>query len=78
MTQTEIRPFRVNIPEEAVTDLHRRITEVCQASDSLISAITVEYDVQEDEPEGTEVFRLEPSSDQLVSRLIARRYPTMT
>jgi hypothetical protein len=66
------------VVDNCAPDLHRRITEVCQASDSLISAITVEYDVQEDEPEGTEVFRLEPSSVELVSKLIARRFSTMT
>lgn len=66
------------VVDNCAPDLHRRITEICRAPDSLISAITVEYDVQEDEPEGTEVFRLEPSSVDLVSRLIARRFPLMT
>lgn len=64
--------------DNCAPDLHRRITEICRESSSLISAITVEYDVQEDEPEGTEVFRLEPSSVPLVAKLIARRFPTRT
>ena len=71
------RTRAIVVVDNSAPDLHRRITEVCQASDSLISAITVEYDVQEDEPEGTEVFRLEPSSIELVSELIARRFPAM-
>ena len=72
------RTHAVVVIDNCAPDLHRRITEICQASDSRISAITVEYDVQEDEPEGTEVFRLEPSSVDLVSKLIARRFPSMT
>ena len=36
MTQTGIRPFRVNIPEEAVTDLHRRIAATRWPSKELV------------------------------------------
>lgn len=72
------RTRAIIVVDNCAPDLHRRITEICRASDSPISTITVEYDVQEDEPEGTEVFRLEPSSGDLVSNLIARRFPTMT
>jgi hypothetical protein len=72
------RTGAIVVIDNCASDLHRRITEICRTSDSPISAITVEYDVQEDEPEGTEVFRLEPSSMDLVSKLIARRFPTMT
>jgi hypothetical protein len=72
------RTRAIVVIDNCAPDLHRRITQVCRASESLISAITVEYDVREDEPEGTEVFRLEPSSSALVSRLISRRYPAMT
>lgn len=59
-------------------ELHRRITQVCQSSDSRISAITIEYDVQDDEPEGTDVFRLAPSSVELLHKLIARHRPNTT
>ena len=31
-----------------------------------MSVITVEYDIREDAPEGTEVFALEPSSVELI------------
>lgn len=71
------RARAVVIVDNCAPDLHRRITEICKSPDCLISAITVEYDVRDDEPEGTEVFRLEPSSIDLVSNLVARRYPTM-
>lgn len=59
-------------------DLHRRMTELCRNAESQLSLISVEYDVQDDEPEGTEVFRLDTSSTEVISKLIARRYPDMT
>ncbi|HEY6768584.1 MAG TPA: hypothetical protein VI386_27815, partial [Candidatus Sulfotelmatobacter sp.] len=56
-------------------DLHGRLSDVCRSPDSPVSVITVEYDIQDGEPEGTEVFRLEPSSSELIEKLIRRRYP---
>ncbi|MGN6572649.1 MAG: hypothetical protein ACTHLO_14670 [Pseudolabrys sp.] len=73
-----LRTRGVVVVDNCAPDLHRRLTEVCRSPESEISAITIEYDVQEDEPEGTEVFRLEPSSLELVSKLIARRFPHLT
>ncbi len=55
-------------------DLHRRLTSVCSASGSLLSLITVEYDVGEDQPEETEVFRLEPASINLIDKMIQARF----
>jgi hypothetical protein len=55
-------------------DLHRTLSETCRFKESQLSLITIEYDVREDEPEGTEVFSLEPASVDLVERLIRRRY----
>jgi hypothetical protein len=72
------RTRAIVVIDNCAPDLHRRITEICRKLDSPISAITVEYDVQDDEPEGTDVFRLEPSSVDILSTLIARRFPQMT
>lgn len=55
-------------------DLHRRLTSVCSAPNSLVSLITVEYDVREDQPEETKVFRLEPSSHELIEKMIQARF----
>jgi hypothetical protein len=55
-------------------DLHRRLTSVCTASGSLVSLITVEYDVREDQPEETEVFRLEPASIALIEKMIQKQF----
>ncbi len=59
-------------------DLHRRVAEVCRSPGSTASAITVEYDIQDDEPEGTEVFRLDTSSLDLIEKLIRRRFPDIS
>jgi hypothetical protein len=55
-------------------DLHRRLSEVCRSVGSPVSVITIEYDIRDDEPEGTEVFRLEPSSNGLIEKLIKHHF----
>lgn len=55
-------------------DLHRRLSEKCRQAQSAISVITVEYDIQEDEPEGTDVYLLEPSSIELIEKIVRRRF----
>lgn len=59
-------------------DLHRRLSDVCRSAESPLSVITIEYDIKDDEPEETEVFRLEPSSDELIEKLIRRRFPIVS
>ena len=56
-------------------ELHQRLSEMCRCAESLISLITVEYDIREDQPEGTEVFSLESASADLIERLVGRRFP---
>ncbi|WP_373033964.1 hypothetical protein [Sulfurovum sp.] len=56
-------------------ELHRRLTSLNSGVQSLVSLITVEYDVREDQPEETEVFHLEPSSDELIEKVIRARFP---
>ena len=59
-------------------DLHSRLSEVCRSPGSTVSVITVEYDIREDQPEGTEVFRLQPSSDELIEKLVSLRFPEVS
>ena len=72
------RKRAIAVVDNCAPDLHRRLTEIARAPESTVSFITVEYDIQEDEPEGTEVFRLEPSSPKLVEELLKRRFPEMS
>jgi len=55
-------------------DLHRSLTSICTAAGSLVSLITVEYDVREDMPEETTVFRLEPASIDIVVKIVQNRF----
>jgi hypothetical protein len=69
------RTCAVLIVDNCGPDLHQRLAEICRAANSLLSVITIEYDVRGDLPEGTTAFKLEPSSVALVERLVERRFP---
>ena len=58
--------------------LHSRLSEVCRSAGSTVSVVTIEYDIQEDQPEGTEVFKLQPSSDGLIEKLVRLRFPEVS
>jgi hypothetical protein len=59
-------------------ELHQRLSELCRRPESEISVITVEYDIKDDEPEGTEVFTLKPSSPELIEKLVNQRFPDLS
>jgi hypothetical protein len=59
-------------------ELHRRLAELCASSESLLSVISIEYDIREDQPEGTEVFDLQPYSNALIEKLLMRRFPALS
>ena len=63
-----------NCPPET----HRRLTEIVKAEGSTVSLLTIEYDIQDGEPEGTDVFILETSSPALIEQLLARRFPSLS
>ncbi|WP_419783480.1 hypothetical protein [Maridesulfovibrio sp.] len=62
------------IVDNCPPDLHEEISKVCTRADSKISLLTIEYDIQGDKPERTEVFRMEPSSNDLIEKLISSRF----
>jgi hypothetical protein len=62
------------IVDNCPPDLHRRLTQTCTESHSSVSLLTVEYDVRDDLPEETSVFRLEPASDDIIEKLIIKRF----
>ena len=59
-------------------ELHRQLSEAARSEGSTISVLSIEYDIQEDQPEGTDVFALETSSIPLIEKLAARRYPNLS
>jgi len=59
-------------------ELHGELAKVAREPNSTISVITVEYDIRDDQPEGTDVFALDTSSPALIEKLVARRYPQVS
>lgn len=59
-------------------DLHRRLSLICSKPNCLVSLITIEYDVRDDQPEETDVFRLEPASTELIEKVILKRFSHIT
>ncbi|WP_205245151.1 hypothetical protein, partial [Desulfovibrio psychrotolerans] len=62
------------IVDNCAPDLHTQLTNICQLKTSKVKLITIEYDIKEDQAESTNVFRLEPSSDTLIAKLIETRF----
>ena len=68
------RTRAVLIVDNCMPELHRQLTQVCSVQDSTVSLLTIEYDVREDLPEETSVFRLEPASEDLIQKLVRNRF----
>lgn len=72
------RTRAVLIVDNCPPDLHRRLSELCGGQTSTVSVLTVEYDVRDDQPEGTRVVTLDTSSPELIEKLVRRRYPQLS
>lgn len=68
------RTRAILIVDNCPPQLHNRLAELCAAPGSSISLLTIEYDIRDDQPEGTQVVTLDTSSPELIERLVARRY----
>lgn len=64
----------VLIVDNCPSDLHRRLSDLCNSRASTISVLTIEYDIRDDQPEGTQVVTLDTSSLELIENLLRRRY----
>jgi hypothetical protein len=72
------RARAVLVVDNCAADLHSRLSDLCRGPDSAISLLTIEYDIQDDQPEGTDVFTLEGSSRQLIEVLLRNRHPRIS
>lgn len=54
-------------------DTHGSLTKKIQ--DTQIALLTIEYDVKDDLPESTEVYKLKPNSTEVIKQVIERHYP---
>lgn len=58
--------------------LHRELSEICRMEESALSLITIEYDIRDEEVEGTDRFILEPASLALILDLVKLRFPDVS
>jgi len=63
-----------NCPRET----HEAIAAVIKGSAGPLSLITVDLDIRDDRPEGTDVFRLQAASEAVMDALIEQRYPALS
>jgi len=63
------------IVDNCKPNTHSELAALCALDGSKVSLITVEYDVRDDEPEQTDVFRLESASRKLVADWIEHSFP---
>ncbi|MCF5666252.1 hypothetical protein GIV47_14905 [Pseudomonas marginalis] len=57
---------------------HSELAHICAHSESCVSLLTIEYDVSDDEPEQTEVFRLRSASTDLVAQWLKQTFPNVS
>ncbi|MBY8318135.1 hypothetical protein KW543_20475 [Vibrio fluvialis] len=58
-------------------DVHRKLQKQVSSNQAKLSLLTIEYDISDDRPEETEVIHIEPSSEETVSKLIQKRFPSL-
>ncbi len=68
------RQHAILVVDNCNPSTHSELARLC-ASDGSVSLITVEYDVRDDEPEHTDVFRLRAASPELVTEWIKQSFP---
>uniref|UniRef100_UPI0030D98898 hypothetical protein n=1 Tax=Acinetobacter beijerinckii TaxID=262668 RepID=UPI0030D98898 len=66
------KPF-ILIVDNCGQDTHANLTR--NIKETQISLLTIEYDIKDDLPENTEVYKLKPISEEIVKRVIERHYP---
>jgi hypothetical protein len=64
----------VLVVDNCPPELHKRLSELCRVAASSVSVLTIEYDIHDDQPEGTDGFALEPASDNLIEKLVKHRF----
>lgn len=72
-----MRRRAILVVDNCGAQLHRELALVCAQAESLLSLITVEYDVREDLAENTEVVMIDTASSSLIGQLVSRRYPAL-
>ncbi len=59
--------------------LHNKLTaQIAKQSNPTVSLVTIEYDISDDEPENTNVFRIEPASSAVLAQILKRKFADLT
>lgn len=66
------------IVDNCPSDLHSRLSELVRSRGGGLSILTVEYDIKDDVPEGTEVFEIRVASVELIEKLLQTRFPKLS
>jgi hypothetical protein len=72
------RARAVLIVDNCPSDLHSRLSELVRSRGGGLSILTVEYDIKDDVPEGTEVFEIRTASVEVVEKLLQIRFPRLS
>lgn len=59
-------------------ELHRKLATRVRDGTAPVSLISIEYDISDDEPESTDVYRLEPATKDVIEKIVRRKYPSLT
>ncbi|WP_342242364.1 hypothetical protein [Ensifer sp. OTU672] len=70
-------PGSVLVVDNCSSTLHSRLATK-NAAPTPIRLITVEYDIRDDDPEGTNFYRLDGVSAEIIQKILERRYPILT
>ena len=65
------------VVDNCASQLHNQLTSRCKSS-SLVSLLTIEYDIREDLPNETNVFYLETGSTDLIENIISQQFPQIS
>lgn len=66
------------IVDNAPPELHKKLVNISKRQQSQLSILTIEYDVRDDDlSDEVNVFRLEPSSNDVINKLIRQQFPSV-
>ena len=66
------------IVDNCGSEMHGQLVELAKAAGSQLRLLTVEFDIRDDIPEGTQCYQMEASSKELLSIVLQDRYPMLS
>jgi hypothetical protein len=72
------RARAILVIDNCPADVHRQLSDIARSAGTAISVVTIEYDIREDQPEGTDVFVLNSSSPTLIEKLVAGHFSALS